>query len=233
VTDAVVTRYAQLPADDFKSVAALRETAKYLSEEHPASGERIEQAFRQWLANARSARTDELRKLPPGDWAAFDRTAAGRKALAEAFPECRAGLLQAEDEWVREASEWHLTSSSHLPMRSKCRQIETDLLALNSLDKSEGRFATARLRLFAVAHDAAQKEVAAHLEAGRYEIAFGLARKHAVDWNATAAILGAEELKKLDKLRETCGFFDKLASKAAKPADPADIAPEPRPKPEK
>ena len=48
---------------------------------------------------------------------------------------------------------------------------------------------------------------------------------------ATAAVLGADELKKHDALRETCAFFSALAEKAAKPADAPDVAPPPRTKP--
>jgi hypothetical protein len=237
-TDEVVARFGRADLNDFKTVTALRATGKALAEVHPPGAERLNDAFWQWIAKARIAKTDELIRLPFGDWAAFDRTAPGRKALAEAFPETRDALVQTENDWVDSSIELTVSRNQtpkpgeQPPRRAFWVQAHTDVLALKALDPEGGRFAKARLRLFVVAHTAAQTEVTARLDAGQYDLAFGIARTHAVEWNATAAVLGAEEVKKLDSLRETCEFFDKLASKAAKPVDPAEIAPPPRTKPD-
>jgi hypothetical protein len=174
----------------------------------------------------------------PGDWAAFDRTAPGRKVLAEAFPASRDSLGDAENEWVytavlgQRASPAPAVPGGALPGRTDWRAIEKTVLALPALDTSESRFKKARDPLFTSAHDDAKSAIAAHLEAGRYDLAFGAARKHAVEWSATATVLGTSEVQKLDKLREHCESFAKLYDVSAKPADPAELAPPPRAKPD-
>jgi hypothetical protein len=235
--DDIVSRYDRTPPDDFKTIAELRGAGKALAAVHPPDPERLEAAFRGWLVRATHAKTDECRNIPLGDWAAFDRTAPGRGVFAEAFPMMRPALVAAEIEWVDASTErivsMNLTpkAGENPPTRELWLRTQRDVLALKSLDASERRFAKARLRLFTVAHRAAQSEVYRHLDAARYDIAYSVARKHAVDWNATATVLGPEELKKLDALRETCAFFDKFASKAAAPPEAVDVAPPPRTKP--
>jgi hypothetical protein len=230
-------RYERVPTDDPKAVLALRAAAKSLGTAHAPARESLDAADREWVDRARRARADELAKLPPGDWPAFDRTAPGRQALAEAFPEARDPLVRAEAEWVDSAAE--LLVSDNLtpkPGESPARpafwlQAHADILSLQSLDSADGRFAKTRLRLFTVAHAAAQRSITARLDAGDYAGAFGIARKHAVDWNATAAVLGAAEVAKLDALRKTCEGLAAFAAKAAPPPEPIDLAPPPRPRP--
>jgi hypothetical protein len=236
VADDVVARYSGMPLDDFTRVSELRQLARTLAEVHPQGANRLEGAFRQWLARAQKAQTDELGKLRHGDWVGFNHTAPGRRALAEALPESRDALVRAENEWVDSFVEWIVSNNlepkrGEAPNRDLWVNTQKEVLALRALDPSAGRFAKARLRLFTVAHRAVQSEIAAHLGAGEEARAYGAARKHVVEWDATAALFGPEEQKKLDSLRETCEFFNALASKAAKPPEPVEIAPEPRPKP--
>jgi hypothetical protein len=60
---------------------------------------------------------------------------------------------------------------------------------------------------------------------------FGLARKHAVEWDATARVLGPDVVAKLDAMRTACAMFAALAEKAAPSPDAIEVAPPPRTKP--
>jgi hypothetical protein len=234
----ISARYRQLPPDDLATARLLRAHTEAVLECEPA-GEfqrgnaiQLERAFAEWLARAVTAKQEELFGLRIRDWEMFDRTAPGRRVLAEAFPECRAELVAAEEDWVELSAVGVTNRDAEREEKGRFPTedwpaIEKAVLALKSLDTGDGRFTRTRRSLFADAHGDVQWMIAAHLKAGRYDLAFGLARRHAVEWNATAAVLGPEELKKLDSLRETC---EKLAAKAA-PPDAAEVAPPPRPKP--
>jgi hypothetical protein len=237
MADDIVARYRRTPPDDFQAILELREHAKALAEAHPPRAELLEAAFRRWLTLAVQTKIDELirgegNRLTGSDWSRFDRTAPGRMALAEAFPETRPALLEAEEEWARKAIALALTPmrpESTLPLRETCRTTLNDLLALKSLDTSDHRLKEARRWLFVIAYSAAQSEAAAHLDAGRYNAAFGVAFGHAVAWNTTAAMLGPQEQKSLDELLGHYRYLAALAAKASS-AEP-DIAPPPRTKP--
>ncbi len=94
VADDIVARHRRAPLDDFKTVEALHAPALRLSAAHPASAARLDAARRQWLSNALHAKTHALSNLRPGDWAAFDATAPGRRAHADALPDARDELLR-------------------------------------------------------------------------------------------------------------------------------------------
>lgn len=228
------TRLDRASRDDPKAVAGLRRWLKTLAKLDPGGTELRDTRLQLWLKEALAVRRGELDGAT-GDPVAFDRTAPGRKTLAAAFPDTRAELVKAEEEWaertavrlVRDGEAHDAKKDPRFPV--KWRACYSDLLSVDSLDKDDGRFRWARRTLFAAAHAAAQRSVTAHLEAGRYDDAFGLARKHAVDWNATAAILGEDEVKKLDALRDYCEAFAKLYEVSAKPPP---VAPPPRVKPE-
>ncbi len=235
--DEIISRYRRTPLDDFKGVEALGEPTKLLREAHPASADRLEAARRQWLSNALHAKTHELEKLKPGDWAGFNDTAFGRRTLVEALPDTRATILRAEREWV-DSSVDSIVANNLAPKagegptrREFWKQIHWEILALKSLDAEDNRFSQARGWLFKVAHDTAVSEAVAHFGAGDYHLAFGVARTHSVAWSATAAILGPSEEKSLTEFRGTYEFFDLLASKSAKPVEPPETAPPPRTKP--
>jgi hypothetical protein len=229
-------KFRQLSTDDYQGARELQQQTKHVATlVHAPAGPA--DAARDWLQRARNARTDELHKVPYGDWGGFDRTAPGRKALAEVFPETRDALVRAEADWVDSATELIVINNltpkpGEPPVRPAFwAQAQADILALQALDTTESRFSKARLRLFVVAHAAAQQSVTVRLDAGEYEAAFGIARKHAVGWHATAKVLGADELAKLDALRKACEGLAAFAAKAAPPAEPIDVAPAPRPRP--
>ncbi len=229
-------RYDRTPPDDVKTVLALRAATRRLAEVSPAAGELLGQTDRQWVTAALHAKLIEL-TAAQHDWEAFDRTAPGRHALAEAFPEVRSELVRCEEEWA-EVTALGLArldaarAGGRKSPQGDWRAIEKTVLNLKSVDTGASRFLEVRRGLFNFAHDATKSEVAAHLDAGRYEAAFGLARKHAVEWNATATVLGAGELKQLDSLRDRCAALVKPGVADPDPADEPDIAPPPRAKPQ-
>ncbi len=219
-------KFRQLSATDYATARELQEIS--LALRGPAGGQH--EAVREWIQRARAERDAELRKVPPGDWAGFDRTAPGRQALVEAFGGLRGLLVVSEDAWVNRSVRAIVAGRKAQPLRQMCLALEKDVLALQSLNPDDGRFAAARQYLFQQAHEAVQREVTAHLEAGQYDRAFGVARAHAVEWSATATLLG--EAEKLDQLREHCEALARLYEVSAKPAAPTDIAPPPRAKPD-
>jgi hypothetical protein len=231
------TRYERTPPDEVQAIIAIRDEIVLLAEIHPpASWKPIADTTRQWLRRAVDAKVDELTKAQH-DWDAFDRTAPGRRKLMDAFPETYAELAAAEEEWVQVtvlAQAWLRIAAGERPKPPAGGWLgrEKAILSLPSLDTRDVRFKTTREELFRFAHDDAKSSVTAHLDAGRYEQAFGVARKHAVEWSATAAVLGADEVKQLDALRDSCETFARLFEVSAKPTEPADIAPPPRAKPD-
>src|SRR5262245_14133829 len=236
-------RYRQTSPDDLKTALELQALKNALGSRGIGSIEtQLDLAARQWLSNALSAKTRELEKLPQNNWEefseGFNKTAAGRKALAEAFPETRETLLRAETDWVDAAVEVIVTNNlspqpgEPPPARDFWLKTHSEVLALQSLDDSDRRFVKSRLRLFTVAHQTAQRDIIAHLAAGRYEAASNVARTHQVQWDATAALLGGNELAMLAKLRETCKYPADLAAKASSTETP-EISPPPRPKSDK
>jgi hypothetical protein len=234
----LTARYNQTPPDDLKAIHALRALSKRLGEVHPDARDPLKQTDREWVQRAVGAKTAELVKIERNlveierTWDAFDRTAPGRKALAEAFPETRAELVSAEEAWASATVLGPVTLQ--VPPGSRLwvdwRDLEKALLARPAIDTSDGRFKKIRGELFALAHDQAQWDAAAHLDAKRYDRAFGVARKHAVEWSATAVILG--EQKKLDDFRERYAFFAALAANATPSPEVLEVAPPPRLKPE-
>lgn len=221
-------RLEKAPPDDPKAVAVLHGWAKALAKLDPAGAERREAAMWAWESGALAARLRELAD-GPADPTEFDRTAPGRKALAETFPGTRDALVRAEEKWASKPALWFTFRRPASPARVSWRDAEKALLALPALDASENRFKDARAWLFGQALDAIRGEVTAHLEAGRYDAAFAAARAHAVEWNASAAALGDAEVKKLDALRDYCEAFAKLSEVSA---GGVEVAPPPRPKPE-
>lgn len=229
----IVARFREIPPDDVATARVFAERTTQFSRQMGPSLTTYH-ATERWVARATDLKVRELEEMPLGDWDAFGRTAPNRLLLTEiGWEETHDAIKEAEETWANESVESLIKHGRGAGYGERLLAIEKDILALKSLNTSEDRFKEARKRLFAAAHEYARTSVVAHLDAGRYELAFGLARRHAVEWNATAALLGPDELKKVDTLRETCEFFDKLAAKAAKPADAPDVAPEPRPKPEK
>lgn len=209
----------------------------------PAAVEAPPPVGRDALARETKARIDELNAIEPGDWAGFDRTAPGRKVLASGDTASRDALVAAEEKWVddravslrgMQAQLQTLIGLQSLPRESPARvnwyaEVQS-VMALQSLDRTDGRFKFARATLFAGAQAAVESEVAAYHATKHFHRAHGIARKHAVDWNATATLLGPNEVAKLDALRKTCAALANPDVPDPDPDGDPDIAPPPRPK---
>jgi hypothetical protein len=232
-------QYGDLSPTDVKGAVALRDRAAPVGELDPGAARRIEGWARAWVDHATKEETTELNTFPQADWPAFDRTAPRRKALADAFPEALPALVASEEQWVDLSVEFLIVKArikqkpddTFEPTRKTWTDFEKEVLALHSVDTKDGRFKAARQRLFDLAHVATQREVTALLEAGQYDRMFGLARKHAVEWDATARVLGPDAVAKLDAMRTACAMFAALAEKAAPSPDAIEVAPPPRTKP--
>jgi hypothetical protein len=194
-----------------------------------------------WVARAVSDKKICLQKIQRGDWAGFDRSALERHALADTFRSSFPRLAAIEEEWIFEsvAAGHQKTQIEMTPklIREKCHETEKQLLALKSLDESSGRFRESRKLLFLSALEAVDSETNNHITAGRSDIAYGIARKFAVDWFATAEMLGPEHLKRIEDLREKCRDRADITERAGDtpeitpPPREREIAPPPRPKP--
>ncbi|MCS6866280.1 MAG: hypothetical protein RMJ56_09525 [Gemmataceae bacterium] len=233
VAEELKTHYERTPPDDVATLLRWDTLALWLSGIYPDAQNELTAASRAWLKRATEKIVNEWRQMPPGDWSAFERTALERRSLVQAFPDIRGELLPAEADWIDRSIQHELERAAQArrtgeaPRRYFWRELEREVLELPTLDTTEHRFLTSRRRLFEQAHATAQAEAIALLQAGNYTKAHNLARKHAVDWNATAALLGPGELKKLDQLRSLCFFFDLMFATIEPPA-PAEIAPPPR-----
>jgi hypothetical protein len=182
-----------------------------------------------WIDKAMAAKKLELKKLARGDWAAFEHTASGRHALVHASSRSLEPLIMAEEKWVFETIVAVLTEfqdeMNPKLKREVCQDLERQLLSLQSLDTSSARFRNARGLLFRTAVNTADSEIKIQLEAKRFEHAYGIARKLAVDWFATAGILGPDQQKRLTELRENCRI---QAERAEEASELLELAPTPR-----
>ncbi len=238
---ASAARFQQIPLDDVPAAGAFEEQLRKLAKHFPGAGMSVGPAVETWVALATLRRAGELENLPPGDWDAFDRTAPGRRALAEVGPAgfamvARNALAKAEEEWVTDSVESlierHAATGAAGGMSGRAYHvIEQDILALQALDAGDDRFKAARRRLFDLAHVSATDEAGRLVKAGRNNAALGVARRHAVEWDATAAVLGARDVKRLDALREKCAALVVPGVDDPDPADEPEVAPPPRVKP--
>ncbi len=172
--------------------------------------------------------------LFPSDWLTFSERASERRKLVNAIPDTRDREIEWEERWVensvRQLIELGLKSEKPVA-RDHWQRIHEEILALQSVDMSEKRFAKARTQLFAVAHDAAKRQIAKHLQQGEFDLAYGVARVHAVTWDATAAL--SDKQLELHSTRLVCQYLAHIYSNLTPPPDPEEIAPPPRAKPEK
>jgi hypothetical protein len=226
---ALAEKWAALAGDDCAGVRDLLARQKEIDPTGRAgTDERLG-----WIKRARAASDGALNAVPLGDWAGFDRTAAKRKELVDTFGGLRPFVVVGEDGWVNRSVRAALDAEPNA-RADRWAALEAQLLALNATQEEDARFATARLALFARAHETAQRAATKHIEAREYDAAFALARAHAVRWNATASLFGEEETKKLDKLRDACAVLARLAEIAGPPDEPAppprerEVAPLPR-----
>jgi hypothetical protein len=240
--DEVAERLRAIPSVNITAVRELRNFSVALTGAFPDHRARLDGEFRAWAVRAAKDRADELNATSLTAWDGFDRTAGVRQALVKAFPETRDELAASERFWVTRATG---RATAHLiPMlkddpkqaRAVCRDIEQRVRAMKSLDTGLDKFRVARAALFSIAHDAARAEVRRHFDEHRYDLAFAVARAHAVDWFPTARLLGGEELRGLESLRDGCRYLANLQEKAGGPVEPIppprerETAPPPRPK---
>ncbi len=236
VASELKTLYERTPPDDVATLLRWDTLALWLSGIYPEAKDELATASRAWLQRAIEHHCDKLLQLPARDWSAFERSAIERHNLVQAFPEIRGQLLRAEADWVARSVQRELDRVTQARLTGEAprsyfwRELERELLELPTLDTTDQRFLDSRRQLFEHAHATAQAEAIGLLQAGHYAKAHGMARKHAVDWNATATLLGPPELKKLDELRNLCFYFD-LMYETKEPPAPVEIAPSPRHRP--
>jgi hypothetical protein len=236
VASELKTHHERTPPDDVATLLRWNTLALWLSGIHPEAKEELAAASRAWLQRAIQHHCDNLLQVPAGDWSAFERSAIERHNLVQAFPEIRDELMKAEADWVARSVQRELDRAAlarltgDAPRSYFWRELERQLLELPTLDTTAQRLLDSRRQLFEQAHATAQAEAIALLQAGNYAKAHGMARKHAVDWNAKATLLGPHQLKKLDELRNLCFYFD-LMYETKEPPAPVEIAPGPRHRP--
>lgn len=205
----LLTQFNELPSDDLRQLLSLQTQVTQFTNQFPQFRPAITTAIQNWLARSLSARVTELNQLRPGDWAGFQSTSLARRSLATSFPEFKAPLVQAEAEVVRQWVELLAMPSAAAglqtptELRNQCRAILNQVLTLKSLDSTSGRFRAAREALFRTAQQCAEQEVHAHRAVKRYDLAFGVASGHWLDWLPTARLLGPLESKQLNDLRES------------------------------
>jgi hypothetical protein len=227
---AVADQLRDTPADDVAAARSAYARGIELCRVFPEHRPRIVGAFQQWTRQAMLAYVDSLNALPLARWDDFSRAAAPRRRHAQSFPESRDELIAAENRWVKksagiatESALWDLESKPG-EARAVCHQVELRVRSLPSLAAAAERFLETRAALFRVAHDAATREVFAHLRDKHYDRAFDVALQHGFGWALTAKSLGPEEVKLLAELREHSRHLAIRFEKAGL----VDFAPAPR-----
>ncbi|MBA4064185.1 MAG: hypothetical protein C0501_10815 [Isosphaera sp.] len=224
---------------DLAAYRAAEARAALLTRVYRSPRPELDAAARDWVGRSVEARVADLRDPAVERLTELERSADARHALAAAFPDTRARLAAAEDEHVLRRVEFYvslpwagrdadLKEATPKERREWCGRHRDLILELRSLDATPERFRAARGVLFRAAHEAAREECRTHLAAGRYAAAFGVARAHAVEWFATAEILGPEEQRDLAGLRDGYRYLAALDQKAGAAPDPA---PPPRTRP--
>lgn len=231
VGNSIQDQFQATPPDDIKGAIQTSKASDCLTIEF--SGATTSKPLDGWIDRAVTARKNELNQLADADWPGFDHTATARHSLANAFLRgsyrTPAKLIAAEEEWGLKSVTTTLAANylqmNPKLMRETCSETEKQLLSLNSLDSTPERFRSARELLFRTVLNAANNEVQSHIKSGQFALAYGIARKLAVDWFASAQLLGTKEQQELVTLRENCR---RLAEKAEEAGDEPEVAPLPR-----
>jgi len=229
----IADRFRRTAPGDTAGAAAVRRKGRELVEAFPAAALSAEHAEEEWTTRAVEFRGAELEKIGRGDWEGFNRTNPDRRALADEFPQAKQHLLGAERQWAMKT----VLDATAIPrdpdadpkqVRRACREVEKQILALKSLDAPAEQFLNHRKILLWLAQYAANTEVGKHFAAGRYDLAYGVASAHWLEWLPTAEMLGGDERERLASLRDGCRYLALLREKAGYPPDPPDTAPAPR-----
>jgi hypothetical protein len=227
---AIVEKLRDTPANDIAGARMARARGRDLSQLFPDGGDGIESLFQSWAKSALQTRIDELNDLRLADWNGFDRTAASRRQLAQAFPDSRESLIAAEKAWVLRsasaATEPALQSLDTKPRQvSKvCGDLERRIRVLKGVQGRAEEFREARLALFFLAHEASCREVLLHIRAEQYLAAFTTANGHRIGWLKVPGLLGPNEKKLTTDLTEQARHLSIRFDKAGF----VDIAPAPR-----
>jgi hypothetical protein len=174
-----------------------------------ADAEKILAPGREWQSRAALHFRRELESLALADWDGFNLQGNLRRALALAFPILEPYLSHAELKWVMENVKEKVIASlstrkaNPRQFRETCLELEMHIRSLNCIG-GPNYFHEVRNFVFQRAFEAVETETSAHLMAGRSDVAYGIARKFAVDWFETAKMLGAEQVKSIEGLREKC-----------------------------
>jgi hypothetical protein len=233
----IQARLALLTTEDLTSLPGTRDRLESLAADYPTLSRKARATVDRWIKGAVGGRVEELRELSAADAATFTATAPGRRALAEAVPDARERLVEAEEKWAARWARFTAVGYTHADMSAKhireaCRECEQQLLALPCLDETDGRLLEARRVFFRAAHASAVNEIAGLHEAQKFERAFGVALTQSFEWSATRGLLGPEDQKELDELRERCRALLRSGGDPEEIAPPRAIetGPQPRPK---
>jgi hypothetical protein len=229
--DSLKNRYYAIPLNDVSSAVAVQRDesafARFFSDEKI-----IVKAGTEWIERAMAHHCQELGSIPLGNWDEFNKNAGVRFAFAhDIFNRNTAPLYLAESRWaslsVTESISRLNPGRVGTPKQTleMCREIESHLLSLTSIDNSPKRFYEARDTLFRLALFALEAETNKHIKAGRADIAYGIARKFAVDWFSTAEILGPDQINRLEELRDKCRDRADIAERGG---DGPEVTPLPR-----
>jgi hypothetical protein len=226
IGEAIYERFRTTPPEDIEQAIETKKAESALNYSGaPFNASHI------WVKRALALQIDDLTRLPEADWAGFDRSAPARLRLAETFLMYHdlEQLIAAEEKWgfssAAKALDEARASKDPKVIGAACSGAEKQLLALNSAEKTRKRFRAARELLFLVAIRSAQEEIQKYSDAKNYDAAYGIARKLAVDWFATAEMLGSDKAKLLETLRENCRLDVEAADAAA---NSPEVAPPPR-----
>jgi len=222
-------KFKSIPADDIAAAIRIRQTCFEVANSLGTSSFFTDTIESEWLEGAIALQARKLEALPRRDWEGFNRTSSERMALAEAFYFAEKQLERAEETWVFESISDELQiiliHTDPKMIRERCREAQQQLLTLKCIAPHDYRFPESRRLLFQLALSAVQKETEHHIKAGRVDIAYGIARKFAVDWFATAEMIGEGQTKRLEELRDKCRD---RADVAGKTDDSPEITPLPR-----
>ena len=186
--------WTALPAQDsFDRARELKQESDSLVRQYPKLAGNLEGDISRWATEAAEVHAAEVRAIHAMDTNDFNRTAPARHALVEVFPEVRVTLIMVEARWAEKSAHFHVVAYTHdradlthRQIREGCHDTEKQLLELNGLDASPGRYLEARRHLFVTAHEAAEAEIRKHIEAGQHHRTFTVALQHHLAWTDTA-----------------------------------------------
>jgi hypothetical protein len=238
----VAERLRTVPPDSTPNVELAAEVGQLLGKHLPQTREIIATAERDFSRRSADFWAEELQHIPPESWKGFRHWVNRRDQVKSILPNGDR-LAEAENAWVERTIDTAIDQTkNHLTFRlteanafreNPSRELLSTLEMLkefsNPTPDNPVPFRAGRQRLFRVAFEVTQNQVAKFLEAGAYDRAHGLARTFAVNWSAEAALVGPAAVRELESLRDGCAYLATLAEKVG--FSPDVVAPVPRTKP--